>query len=142
MSTLKVNTIQSYTAADPVSITDSFKVSGSTQLSGSVSINGNLTTTGNSAFGNSQSDSHVFTGSFIASSSVATITLNSNGFSNTAVTSSFTNLPKVSILPGTPSGISGTLYTVSGSQIFSADMFASGSVVGAISSSLFVMAVV
>ena len=129
MSTLKVNTIQSYTAADPVEITDALRVSGSATLTGN-------------AFGNSQSDSHVFTGSFIASSSVATITLNSNGFSNTAVTSSFTNLPKVSTLPGANIGISGTLYTVSGSQIFSADMFASGSVVGAISSSLFVMAVV
>jgi len=98
MSTLRVNNIQSFTSADPVTINDSLKVTGSSTFTGSVSIlatswtaldvrggvstfsggitgsgdltmSGSLTTTGNSELGNRTLNQHKVTGSLSISGS-------------------------------------------------------------------------
>ena len=161
MSTLQVNSINSFTPSDPVTINDSFKVTGSSTFTGSVSVlangndavtltstkpvsipsagldvNGDITGSGNTSFGfgSAGNRNHIFTGSLQVTES--------NHFKVTSVSSSIVGLPKVSgvNLTASPHSLSsGELFTISGSQLFSADLIASGSVPDAITGSLFVL---
>jgi len=112
------------------SITDIHAFTGSyISLSGSVAnvfkaqSNGNVTGTGDVKFGESVDDNHSFSGSLQVTSS--------RNFKVTSVSSSFIGLPKVSgaFLQTSPHTLSsGELFTISGSQLFSTDLVASGSV--------------
>ena len=121
--------------------TDQHKFTGSfITLSGSkgdafvANGNGNISSKGKVDFGSTLGDDHGFTGSFEVTSS--------NHFKVTSVSASFIGLPKVSgaTLNSSSHGLSpGELFTISGSQLFSADLVASGSVPDQITASLFVL---
>ena len=137
MSTLKVNTIQSYTAADPVEIIDALRVSGSTTLTVNVSsINSGSFNYVNSATKVKTENLHVGTNhSSPYNQSIGTIFQTSSTDNLKIIVE---KLPRISGIIGVSQLLlsTGSLFTVSGSQL---PFSGSTNQLNQISSSLFMM---